>query len=183
MQHNPFLPHSRRSIRLRGWDYASAGAYFVTIVTRDREAWFDHPMFRVIVEQEWYGLPKRFPTIRLDEFVVMPNHVHFVVWLDPPTAESASAGTQLDCAPLEDTMDSPIGCSFTVDPKRPTLGWIVRTFKAVVARRIGQVGGQGFAWQRNYYERIIRSERALQAIRRYIRNNPNRWTEDREFPR
>ena len=190
-------PRRRRSIRLRGWDYASRGAYFVTIVTRDRVCWFDRPRFRAIVEQEWRKLPRRFPTVRLDEFVVMPNHVHFIIWLNPPP--SAPVGAQLNCAPTgadggtggptgvvngANTGDgSPIGRPFTIDPERPTLGWVVRTFKAAITRRIRLAGGDGFAWQRNYYERIIRDERALRAIRRYIRRNPACWTDDREFAR
>jgi len=161
----------RRSIRLKGYDYTQPGAYFVTIVAHQRECWFNQSAFRVIVEQEWCGLPARFPTIRLDEFVVMPNHVHFIVWLNPPV------GAQLNCAPT-----TPIGQSFTVDWERPTLGQVVRVFKAVVTRRIRQADGKGFAWQRNYYERIIRNERELNAIRQYIRDNPARWAEDLENP-
>ena len=254
-------PRRRRSIRLRGWDYASRGAYFVTIVTRDRVCWFDRPRFRAIVEQEWRKLPDRFPTVRLDEFVVMPNHVHFVIWLNPPPL--ASVGAQFNCAPTDASTGiptalstdaptdvstdaptgiptdpstdastgaptdiptdvstdaptgvptdiptdaptdastdvptdvstdvstdaptgdgSPIGRPFTVESERPTLGWVVRTFKAAITRRIRLAGGDGFAWQRNYYERIIRDERELRAIRRYIRANPDRWVEDREF--
>ncbi len=186
--------HHRRSIRLKGYDYAQAGAYFVTIVTRERECWFKWPRFHAIVEREWYNLPNRFPTVRLDEFVIMPNHVHFVIWLNPPMESHAigmqpvgaqfncaQSGTQSDWAPA-DADANPIGRPFTVDRERPTLGQLVRAFKAVITRRIRQAGGEGFAWQRNYYERIIRNERELHAIRRYIRDNPTRWAEDLENP-
>ncbi|MGB9593405.1 MAG: transposase, partial [Anaerolineae bacterium] len=84
--------HHRRSIRLRHWDYASAGAYFVTICVADRACVFgaveDGQMrpneLGNLVTEYWRNLPRQFPTIRLDAFVVMPNHVHFVVWLNPP---------------------------------------------------------------------------------------------------
>jgi putative transposase len=164
--------HHRQSIRLKGYDYSQPGAYFVTLVTHQKKCWFERLEFRAVVEQEWRGLLDRFPTIQLDEFVIMPNHVHFIIWLNPP---DVPVGAQFNCAPA-------IGQSFTVDPERPTLGQVVRTFKAVVTRRIRQTEGEGFAWQRNYYERIVRNERELNAVRQYIRDNLFRWANDRENP-
>jgi REP element-mobilizing transposase RayT len=79
MKYNP-LKHHRRSIRLKGYDYHNPGAYFVTICTKNRECLFDDPVVNAIVHDVWYALPSWFPTIELDEFVVMPNHTHFVVW-------------------------------------------------------------------------------------------------------
>ncbi len=181
---NP-TPHHRRSIRLKGYNYSHTGAYFVTIVTHQKTCWFEQSLCRAIVEQEWYSLPERYPTIQLDEFVVMPNHVHFIVWLNPPDVGAQSGaqlvgaqlvGAQLNCAPTT------IGQSFTVDRERPTLGQVVRTFKAVASRRIRQAGEEGFAWQRNYYERVIRNERELSAIRQYVRDNPAHWPQDEEYP-
>ena len=166
--------HHRRSIRLRGWDYTGAGAYFVTICTQGGECLLDDPALRGIVERIWQGLPNRFPSIILDEFVVMPNHVHFVVWLNPPN--DAGVGAQFNCAPT-------IGVRFRMDKQRPALGQIVRTFKALVTRGIHQLQPDiAFAWQRNYYEHIIRNERELYAIRQYIRDNPLHWAEDVENP-
>jgi putative transposase len=77
------MPHTsyRRSIRLKGYDYHTPGAYFVTICTHGRQPLFDNPVLWALVEATWYALPGRFPAIVLDEFVVMPNHVHFIVWL------------------------------------------------------------------------------------------------------
>lgn len=163
--------HHRRSIRLQGYDYSQPGAYFVTIVTHERLCWFEKRPLRDIAESEWQGLTQRFPTIDLDEFVVMPNHVHFIVWLCPP---DSPAGARFNRAPT-------VSESFTVNPQRPTLGWVVRTFKAVITRRVRQIEA-GFAWQRNYYERVIRNDRELNAVRRYIRDNPLCWPEDSENP-
>ena len=124
--------HHRRSIRLKGYDYSQPGAYFVTLVTHQKGCWFERLEFRAVVEREWRGLLDRFPTIRLDEFVIMPNHIHFIIWLN---LSDVPVGAQLNCAPTA------VGQSFTVDPERPTLGQAVRAFKAVVTRRIRQTGG------------------------------------------
>ena len=177
--------HHRRSIRLRGWGYTQGGAYFVTICTHQGECLFDDPTLRDIAEQTWQELPNRFASITLDEFVFMPNHVHFIVWLNPRGDDGAGVGAQFNCAPTGRPADepTPIGNRFKVDKQRPTLGQIVRTFKALVTRRIHQVQPEiSFAWQRNYYERVIRNERELHAIRQYIRDNPAHWAEDAENP-
>lgn len=75
--------HHRRSIRLREYDYGSPGAYFVTICTQGRECVLNDPVVRGIIRDVWNALPKWFPTIEQDEFVVMPNHVHFILWIRP----------------------------------------------------------------------------------------------------
>jgi putative transposase len=71
--------HHRRSIRLWGYDYAKPGAYFVTIVTHNRKMLFDDPVFRQVVETMWQRIPRHSPHVELDEWVVMPNHVHGVI--------------------------------------------------------------------------------------------------------
>jgi putative transposase len=88
MTYNPDI-HHRRSIRLQNFDYASAGAYFVTICTQLRECLFGEVVDDVMVandagrmvESVWYGLPERFSGIELDAFVILPNHVHFILFL------------------------------------------------------------------------------------------------------
>jgi putative transposase len=83
MKHDP-RKHHRRSIRLKGYDYSQAGAYFVTLCTKGRECVLEDPVVEGIILAVWHALPGWFPTIELDEFVVMPNHVHLIVWLLPP---------------------------------------------------------------------------------------------------
>lgn len=85
MQHDADHRH-RRSLRLPGYDYHSANAYFVTLCTRQRECLLDDPIVTEIITKVWSVLPVRFPTIALDEFAVMPNHVHLIVWLRPPSS-------------------------------------------------------------------------------------------------
>ncbi len=110
----------------------------------------------------WETLPLRFPSVELDAFIVMPNHVHLVLWL-----ASAPAGDR------EPGRASPA----------PTLGDVVGTFKSLCARAVRLAGGRpGSLWQRNYYERIIRDERELHDVRRYVLDNPVTWELDDEHP-
>ena len=163
--------HHRRSLRLREYDYSRPGAYFVTICTQDRKC-----LFGSVVNSEmqpndsarsaqsiWYNLPSRFPQVRLDQFVVMPNHIHAVIFV----------GAQFI---------APTGSSNTVQTgainRAPTLGEIVRTYKAISTRTIRRTGCAQFRWQRNYYEHIIRDENSLNRIRQYIVDNPIRWDVD-----
>ena len=153
--------HHRRSIRLRGYDYAQDGAYFVTLCTQGRACLFGRVSDRAveltnigrIVAEEWERTPVLRPNIELDEFIVMPDHIHgIIVIMDRD-----------DSAPPPETAN-------TLRSPARTLGAILRGFKGSVVRRVGRP-----IWQRNYYEHIIRSEAALDRIRRYIADNPARW--------
>ncbi len=75
--------HQRQSLRLPTYDYSSSGAYFVTICLHERQPLLEHAELRAILEDSWQRLPERFPGITLDEFVIMPDHIHFIVWLAP----------------------------------------------------------------------------------------------------
>ncbi len=159
-----------RSIRLKGYDYFQAGAYFVTICTKDRVCLFgdvvDGAMILdtpgQIVLKAWGELPRHYPHVRLDAFVVMPNHVHGIIML----YDSVEAGLK----PAATT--------------RHPLPEVVRALKTFSSRRINawrHKPGIPF-WQRNYYEHVIRSERDLQRIREYVVTNPLKWALDRENP-
>ena len=175
--------YHRRSIRLKGYDYTQPGAYFVTICTHGRKMLFGRVVdgemqlneFGEIVREEWFRSPdiraeiELFPT----EFVVMPNHIHGIVWIvetDTDVGAHSRAPLRRDRAPLH-------------RPPR-SLGSFIAGFKSVVTKRINALRETPGArvWQRNYYERIIRDERALNAIRRYILTNPSRWSLDRYNP-
>ena len=164
--------HHRRSIRLRGYDYSQPGAYFVTICVEGREHLFGDVIdgvfqpnrFGHIVRAALTSLPRRYPHLRLDAFVIMPNHVHVIfVLLAVPQTDAAS-----------DQAVKPT-------PVRHSLSEIIRGFKTESARKINRLRKtQGLpVWQRNYYEHIVRDDRALNAIRRYIIDNPLRWHLDR----
>ncbi len=186
MKYDP-RKHRRRSIRLKGYDYRQPGAYFVTICTHRREMLFGRVVNGVmqlneygrIVEWTWYDLPNHVANITLDAFVVMPNHVHGIIIINPP----ATVGAGSEPAPTgEPAPTEPTNAG--AGPKPHGLPEIVRQFKTFSARRINdRRGTRGVpVWQRNYYEHIIRNQRALNAIRRYIAENPARWDEDRDNP-
>jgi len=82
MKYDPAI-HHRRSIRLPEYDYASSGAYFVTICTQNRRCVLEDSIIAGIIIDVWRALVNWFPTIELDDFVLMPNHIHFIVWLQP----------------------------------------------------------------------------------------------------
>jgi REP element-mobilizing transposase RayT len=171
---------ARKSIRYKSYDYASAGAYFVTICTKDRAPILRDSLVHSIVTDVWFALPSWFPTIALDEFVVMPNHVHFIVWL-------AASSVHRPLGP--DRQPQGQGCGYEIPAcettrLKPTLGEVVGTWKSLIFLTYHRwakqhaPGQRSKFWQRNYYERILRHEAGLRIVRGYIRANPSRWPQD-----
>jgi len=182
MQNKPDQ-RSRHSVRLKGYDYTQVGAYFVTIVTERRNCLFGSIIdgeiclnsVGRIVQSAWNELPKHFSGIDTDMFVVMPNHVHGIICIaDNPRV---LVGAQ-HAAPSKHRVPS----NPNVQPS--SLGAIIRSFKSAVSKLYNEeCGRSGLGiWQRNYYEHIIRDERALIRIREYIATNPARWSSDPENP-
>lgn len=197
---------NRRSIRLRGYDYTRAGAYYVTVCTIERQCLFGDVVNGVmrmnrtgeIVAECWHKIPAHFHLVELDQFVIMPNHMHGIIWIndDCPTvgATHASPGLGLPgCgspgfavgarhALPRATHASPVQ---KPGPQRRSIGAIVGSFKSTASKRINQWRNTpGVAvWHRNYYERIIRDDRELTAIRQYIADNPARWAIDHNHPK
>jgi REP element-mobilizing transposase RayT len=193
----------RRSIRLPGYDYTSPGAYFVTICVHDRECLLgkvEHEQMHLsdqgrLVETAWQALPKHFPYVDLDAFVVMPNHLHGIIVLSERTRGRGEASTMTGVEAMARPAgeDSPQSSKGAMDasplqiPSAPapgSLGAIVGNFKSVTTRRINRMRGTPGApfWQRNYWEHIIRDERSLMRIRQYIQYNTARWAEDQLHP-
>lgn len=141
--------HHRRSIRLKGYDYSAAGGYFVTVVTFRRECLFGEIVegeIKVnalgrIVQECWNETPAHFPNVEIDSFVIMPNHIHGIVFIH----ENVGA-----------THASPLLPSRGPSPR--SLGAIVGSFKSAVSRRAGLELDSANIWQRNYYEHIIRNQ-------------------------
>ena len=197
MKYNP-EKHHRRSIRLRGYDYAQAGAYFVTIVTRDRACLFGEVVngeMRLndsggVIHSMWDELPDHYPGVERDAFVVMPNHIHGVVVLvNDVGAGSNDVGAGPRACPNKDKPES--GQPQGVAPTMSTISLpdAVHRFKTLTTKRyidgVKLSGWPSFAgrlWQRNYYEHIVRGENELSRIREYIANNPLQWEMDRENP-
>ena len=176
MKYDP-KKHHRRSIRLKGYDYSQAGAYFVTICTKDRAcllgAVVDGDMrlneFGEIVRDEWLRSTdiRREMKLNPDEFVVMPNHIHGIIWIVGDNIVGAHGR-----APLP------------VQRMPRSLASFIAGFKSVTTKRINERRGTPGApiWQRNYYEHIIRKDDELNQIREYIMNNSFKWEFDRENP-
>lgn len=179
----------RRSIRLPGYDYAQAGAYFITICTQHRACLFggvvDGKMrlnpFGRIVEWTWRDLPNHVANIQLDALVVMPNHVHGIIVITP---DNVGVGLGLGLDVGAGSEPAPTAKPPQQTPKRHALPEIIRQLKTFSARRINQQRGTPGVpvWQRNYYEHIIRNDDSLNRIREYITENPARWAVDGENP-
>jgi REP-associated tyrosine transposase len=189
----------RRSIRLRGYDYAQAGAYFVTICARQHQSLFDDETLRQIAEECWLAIPNFNPGVELDEWVVMPNHLHGIVvfvgeqgageeggFSNTPTAAGVGkpgvlSNTPTGAARTIDAGGRDVANRFSVmSPQRGTLGLVIRKYKAAVTGKCRGIDRFDFAWQSNYFEHIIRDEHELDVIRRYIASNPANWDLDRD---
>jgi len=162
--------HHRRSIRLQGWDYSEARAYFVTICTQNHQCLLgdvvnDEMLLNEcggVVAQYWEWLRGQYLHLDLDAWIVMPNHVHGIIVI----GEACRGGSR------------------TAPTKGKPLGRLVGAFKTVSTKQINLMRGTPGApvWQRNYYEHIIRNEEECNLIRKYIADNPLLWALDRENP-
>ncbi len=170
--------YQRRSIRLKGYDYSQSGAYFVTVCTNNRELYFEkYRSLQEIVRQQWEELPQRFLVLTLDEFIIMPNHIHGILVVGAGFAPALSYRATARVAP-----------TFFVDRPAPTLGEIVGTFKSLCIHdwltyiKEKKIVAVVKFWQRNYYEHVIRNEYELNKIREYVQHNPLKWDLDKENP-
>ena len=207
--------HHRRSIRLKGYDYAQSGAYFVTVVTQDRACLFGEVVDGAMcpndagrmVETVWDELPAFYPGVDVDRFAVMPNHIHGIIVLvgAAPRGRPGPCGRPGPRADDGPTPDDPPGATLgdatwpgqargpaptIATMARMSLGDVVHRFKTMTTKRYadgvkhsGWPFFRGRLWLRNYYERIIRDDAAMDRIRRYIDENPLRWAVDEENPR
>ena len=181
--------HHRRSIRLKGYDYSQEGAYYVTIVTWQREFLFGDIVnqemmlspYGEIVQKWWEEIPVHFSNVETGAFVIMPNHVHGVIYILDERRGTVSV-------PHDNVTQYALGGE--TPPLRafdgiPTLGQIVAYFKYQSTKEMNKLGNTGTVtkfWQRNYYEHIIRNEKDLQNKTDYIEANPRLWNEDDENP-
>src|SRR2546421_2697870 len=140
-QQDKTYKYHRRSTRLPKHDYTWSRGYFVTIRTSTHDPLFEVPQLHAILRETWEALPQRFPGITLDEFVIMPDHVHFILWLNGLVEHA------------------------------PTLGRVVGAYKSLTAvawvhhLRASGMEGDGHFWLRNYFERVIRNQEELARIR------------------
>ncbi len=152
------------STRLKGWDYSRAGAYSVTVCTRGRVRWFgevvedrvDLSLVGKVVAEEWKKIPESFDRVTLDEWIIMPDHLHSILFFQGSPEAGPRASVHL--APQ-------------------SLGAVVSQFKSRASKRIWwNLGHRDFAWQERFHDAIVRDSSALDNLRAYIRDNPRRWT-------
>lgn len=186
---------NRRSIRLQGYDYSQAGAYFVTLCTQDRECLFGEIVngeMRLneagrVVAHEWIKTAKIRDEIELDEWVVMPNHFHGILVIADGRGDPQVARKNPPVAPMNGTTISGEQGDRRVAPTGPqprSIGAVMAGFKSAATKRINelrQTPGTKL-WQRNYWEHIVRNEPELNRIREYIHNNPAQWELDKLHP-
>jgi len=161
--------YNRKSLRLQNYDYSRPGYYFVTICAYRNRKIFGNIVgagpcagpksnlnnFGLMVHSIWSDIPKFYPNIEIDEFVVMPNHFHGIVIL------SENNGRTQGSAPTLSLSD------------------IIQRFKSLTTTRHCHITNLSTKlWQRNYHDHIIRNEKDLNCIREYIANNPQDWDKD-----
>jgi REP element-mobilizing transposase RayT len=133
-----------------------------------------------IVQACWEETPAHFPNVEVDTFIVMPNHIHGIIFIHEATVGARyisplrKVGTGF--SPLQEQPQTPHGF------KPGSVGAIVASFKSAVTRQAGKELGLANIWQRNYYEHIIRNQTDYERIVGYILNNPSNWDQDEENP-
>jgi putative transposase len=200
MPNNP-LAHQRKSIRLKGYDYTCPGAYFVTITAYRRACVFgeiEGGVMRLnewgnIVAQCWSAIPDHYCDVVMDEFTIMPNHIHGIIVICENDVKRAypvgATHGEIVGAGCGDIVGAGLPRPYGNEPTcvetemhTPTLGQIVAVYKYQTTKRINQIRGTPGApvWQRNYWDHIIRDDDDLFRIREYIHNNPVQWETDVE---
>ncbi|HLN97568.1 MAG TPA: transposase [Pyrinomonadaceae bacterium] len=172
----------RQSVRLKGFDYAYRGFFFVTMCTHDKKPTlgkiinYESQLSDIgrVVEKCWREIPNHFSNVCLDEWVIMPNHLHEIVVIRFPLPREKQ-GTTCRAPTNAETIYEKFG-----RPVAGSLPTIIRSFKSAVTKRANELGltDGRTVWQRNYFEHVIRTEESLHKIRNYIWENPIHWWSD-----
>ena len=186
---------NRRSIRLKGYDYSQSGAYFITICTFNRQHLFGEvtgdrtelSAYGRIAYEEWFKTATLRKNVLLyeNEFVIMPDHIHGILWLLPHPSDSEPTPQHQQEDKTEQQLDVPANTpkheQFGV-PTRNSVPTVIRAYKSATTKRINESHNpfNQSIWQRNYYERIIRNEVSLERVRNYINDNPRKWYENKK---
>ena len=180
------------SIRLPWWDYAAEGWYFITLCTKGRKCFFGEVVddgvrlsgIGEIVAEEWEKTEEIRSGITLDEFVIMPNHLHGIIVIGSVNGkETPERETSYRETPHRGVSTEELPCDRSGALKANSLGAMIGQFKSVCTKRIRAAGFSDFAWQPRFYEHIIRNEQSLSEIREYIANNPAKWELDKDNPK
>jgi len=202
MKYDPNI-HHRHSIRLQTYDYSQPGVYFITVCTQNREYLFGEIMDGKmqlnnagrIAKECWQEIPKHYPDLILDEFIIMPNHVHGILIVGAnnhsPSLNNHFSNVHWcnnfsrakNFSPLRGRRQRRCPINMCHIGTSKTIGSVIRGYKIGVTKWFRQNTDIYTVWQRNYWERIIRNETELEKIREYIQNNPNQWKSDKLFIR
>lgn len=185
-------PPRRKALRWSAHDYSTHGAYFVTVCAAGRAplfGWVHDDAARLsvlgrIVVDELVASARLREETHLDEFVVMPNHLHAIVWIvredDEPRRPSACAGRPIPGRPA----GRPYGPEQRGQgPAARSLGSLLAGFKAAVTHRARMAMNDPAlsVWQRGYHDRVIRDDDELARAREYVLGNPAAWSSDSEY--
>jgi putative transposase len=190
------------SARAEWWDYRNDAAYFITICTAGRDHYFgeiqDETMnlseIGTIAHQNWIEIPNHFPFIKLDAFVIMPNHIHGIVVIENPIGYDDNDNDDIiqtlhvDVLPVETLHATSLPENHqptiknekmaTISPKKGSLSSVIRSYKSAVSKDAHPIHAD-FDWQTRFHDHIIRDEESYQKIREYILDNPKRWDDDK----
>jgi putative transposase len=186
-RHDHGANRRRRSVRLSGHDYGGDGTYFITVCTCNRACLFGE-VYRGVVDlnevgriaaSTWTEIIRHFPGLILDDWVVMPNHLHGIIALsgiENPCDDVAHLAWKARFRAMPQAAPSRL---LARGPARKSLAAIVGSFKSAATRRINRIRGTPATpvWQRGYHEHIIDGLSALNRIRQYIAENPSRWSD------
>lgn len=158
----------RKVIRLKNYDYSKSGYYFVTICSYQRKNLLSEiEMDKVfptdigkVIESSFNNIPKIFIGVCIDQYIIMPNHIH-AIWV----------------------IDNSTGSNPVAEDKKPTLQNIISRFKSYTTHMYNEINNtKGLQlWQIDFYEHVIRDDQELRDTREYMQNNPIKWTEDKYY--
>jgi putative transposase len=187
--------NKRKHHRLKDWDYSSEGVYFLTICCKDKLSHFGSICNNQIIlskvgtisSKYWLDIPNHFPQVKLQEFVIMPNHIHGLLILD-----YSGVGPRHGVA-LHSSVKNIVGSCHGMTlqskelkqnrnqfskPLKNSISVIINQYKSSVKRWCNKNGFDQFQWQSSFYDQILYNENSIDSIREYICNNPRNWTQD-----
>lgn len=198
-------PNSRKLNRLKNYDYSQPGCYFLTVCLKNREHFFgaiENAEMQLsdigtIARKCWLEIPEHFPLVHLDEFVIMPNHIRGIIIVDDSDGGNKVARNAIKNVAVNIDVGNKNFCSLRYRSPKNYLGqndspgfpwqtkWsrsvssVIKGFKIGVTKWCQENDHQCFAWQKSFYDHIIRNEQSLGNIRQYIRDNLMKWELDR----
>jgi REP element-mobilizing transposase RayT len=164
-----------KSLRLQGYDYSQNGTYFITICTKDKKNYFgkiknskmELSQIGSVAYKYWLEISNQFTNVILDEFVIMPNHVHGIIIIESRDAINRVSTKHGGVTGKNNPM------------MHNSISRFIRWYKGRCTFEINKMNNDNFSWQSRFYDRIIRNDIELNKIREYIQINPSEWADDK----